>query len=126
MSGSLFDRNGVRKYLTARERLAFVYVASQEKSAVATFCLTVAFIGARISEVLALTINRIDAADESNYLRDPQAAKEDRVSSGSGAKQLSTIAHGLRGRQRWEALAVGSNDRLENYKVGHAKSGRRR
>ena len=64
MPSSLFDRNGVRKYLTARERLAFVYAASNETEAVSTFCLTLAFTGARISEVLALTINRVDAADE--------------------------------------------------------------
>ena len=64
MPGSLFDRNGVRKYLTARERLAFVYAASNESEAVSTFCLTLAFTGARISEVLALTTGRIDAADK--------------------------------------------------------------
>ncbi len=64
MSGSLFDRGGVRKYLTARERLAFVYAASNESEAISTFCLTLAFTGARISEVLALTISRVDAADE--------------------------------------------------------------
>jgi integrase len=64
MSGSLFDRNGVRKYLTARERLAFVYAASNGGAASSTFCLTLAFTSARISEVLALTVSRIDAADE--------------------------------------------------------------
>ena len=64
MSGSLFDRHGVRKYLTARERLAFVYAASRHEAAISTFCLTLAFTGGRISEVLALTGERIDAADE--------------------------------------------------------------
>jgi len=64
MSGSLFDRQGVRKYLTARERLAFVYAASREPVAISTFCLTMAFTGARISEVLALTATRIDFSDE--------------------------------------------------------------
>lgn len=64
MPDSLFDRNGVRKYLTARERLAFVYAASDESAAVLTFCLTLVFTGARISEVLALTASRIDAAAE--------------------------------------------------------------
>lgn len=64
MPGSLFDSDGVRKYLTARERLAFVCAASRERDAVSTFCLTLAFTGARISEVLALTSGRIDAADE--------------------------------------------------------------
>jgi integrase len=64
MPGSLFDRNGARKYLTARERLAFVYAASQERPEIATFCLTIAFTGAHISEALALTVTRIDVADE--------------------------------------------------------------
>jgi integrase/recombinase XerD len=64
MTRGLFDQQGNRKYLTARERLAFVYAASKEKEPISTFCLTMAFTGARISEVLALTASRIDAADE--------------------------------------------------------------
>ena len=44
--------------------MAFVYVASRESEPISTFCLTMAFTGARISEVLALTAGRIDAADE--------------------------------------------------------------
>lgn len=64
MSGSLFDAQGNRKYLTAHERLTFVYAASKEPLAISTFCLTMAFTGARISEMLALTVTRIDAADE--------------------------------------------------------------
>ena len=64
MTPALFGQRGNRKYLIARERLAFVYVASKECEAVSTFCLTMAFTGARISEVLVLTANRIDAADE--------------------------------------------------------------
>lgn len=64
MTPALFDRSGNRKYLTARERLAFVYAASKRGDDISTFCLTLAFTGARISEVLALTVTRIDAADE--------------------------------------------------------------
>jgi integrase/recombinase XerD len=64
MIPALFDQRGNRKYLIARERLAFVYAASKEREAVSAFCLTLAFTGARISEVLALTVSRIDAADE--------------------------------------------------------------
>lgn len=63
MSGSLFDRGGNRKYLVARERLAFVRAACAEGGEVGTFCLALAFTGARISEVLALTVGRIDAAN---------------------------------------------------------------
>ena len=64
MTAALFDQSGNRKYLIARERLAFVYAASKEPPAISTFCLTLAFTGARISEVLALTASRVDVADE--------------------------------------------------------------
>ena len=64
MTPSLFDKAGHRKYLVARESLAFVRVASMESDSISTFCLTMAFTGARISEVLALTSGRIDTSDE--------------------------------------------------------------
>jgi integrase/recombinase XerD len=60
VSGSLFDQAGIRKYLVAQERLAFARTACTEGGEVATFCLILAFTGARISEVLALTIDKID------------------------------------------------------------------
>ena len=60
MSGSLFDQSGVRKYLVARERKAFVKTALRHDDAVASFCLTLAITGARISEVLALSAERVD------------------------------------------------------------------
>jgi hypothetical protein len=52
MTPALFDKGGNRKYLIGRERLAFVYAASTQNDEVSTFCLTMAFTGARISEVL--------------------------------------------------------------------------
>jgi integrase/recombinase XerD len=64
MSGSLFDPAGNRKYLVARERLGFVSAAAAEGGAVGTFCLTLAFTGARISEVLALTPERVDVSNQ--------------------------------------------------------------
>jgi integrase/recombinase XerD len=60
---TLYDRAGNRKYLVAHERFAFVKAATTERADVATFCLTLALTGARISEVLALTPERIDTAD---------------------------------------------------------------
>jgi integrase/recombinase XerD len=63
MSGSLFDKSGVRKYLTARERYSFAREAQRLGGEVATFCLTLAFTGARISEVLNLTRDHIDLAN---------------------------------------------------------------
>jgi integrase/recombinase XerD len=64
MTQSLFDPNGNRKYLVARERVAFVSAAVAEGGEVGTFCLTLAFTGARISEVLALSAERLDASNE--------------------------------------------------------------
>lgn len=64
MTQSLFDLTGNRKYLVARERQAFVAVAIAEGGAVGAFCLTLAFTGARISEVLALTPERLDESNE--------------------------------------------------------------
>lgn len=63
MSGSLFDRSGIRKYLTARERIAFARAAYRQKEELATFCLALAYTGARISELLAVTRERIDIAN---------------------------------------------------------------
>ena len=63
MSGSLFDQCGVRKYLTPRERFAFARAASRQPEEIATFCLTLAFTGARISELLAVTGERVDRAN---------------------------------------------------------------
>lgn len=60
---TLFDRSGNRKYLVTRERSSFVAAAIAEGGYVATFCLTLAITGARISEVLALTPERIDRTD---------------------------------------------------------------
>lgn len=56
----LYDLHGNRKYLTARERHAFISAAHQFSPEVETFCLTLAYTGARISEVLSLTPARID------------------------------------------------------------------
>jgi integrase/recombinase XerD len=63
MSGSLFDRAGQRKYLVGSERRAFVRCASRREDATASFCLTLAVTGARISEVLALTYDRVDSVN---------------------------------------------------------------
>jgi integrase/recombinase XerD len=56
----LFDRDGKRKYLTASERSAFLRAAEHAPAEVRTFCLLLAYTGARISEILALTPQQID------------------------------------------------------------------
>lgn len=58
----LYDHSGNRKYLTAQERRRFIEAAHRQLPSVETFCLTLAFSGARISEALALTAGNIDTA----------------------------------------------------------------
>ncbi|MDB5580970.1 MAG: integrase family protein [Bradyrhizobium sp.] len=58
----LYDTSGNRKYLTIRERKRFIVVARRRPPDIETFCLTLAYTGARISEVLALNPSNIDAA----------------------------------------------------------------
>lgn len=58
----LYDTFGNRKYLTTAERRAFVIASRRFVPAVETFCCTLAYSGARISEVLALTSARIDVS----------------------------------------------------------------
>jgi integrase/recombinase XerD len=88
MSGSLFDRSGQRKYLVASERRAFVLSALRRGKPEAAFCLALAISGARISEILALTPERIDR--------------------GNGALVIET----LKRRSRYIYRAVPAPDRL--------------
>lgn len=60
---SLLDRTGHRKYLTSAERAAFARAALSAEPQVGAFCLTLTYTGARISEVLALTVDRIDVGN---------------------------------------------------------------
>jgi len=62
MSGQLFDQDGQRKYLTADEREAFLRAAERAPRDVRTLCGVLAFTGCRISEALALTVDRVDLA----------------------------------------------------------------
>lgn len=58
----MFDKAGNRKYLTSIERQAFMNAAGRAEPEVETFCLTLAYTGARISEALALKPLRIDVS----------------------------------------------------------------
>jgi integrase len=61
----LYDQQGNRKYLTRNERQAFIDAARRAAPEIETFCLTLAYTGARISEVLALIPLRIDTSANS-------------------------------------------------------------
>lgn len=69
MSESLFDDCGACKYVAPAERVAFVEAALQLDHAPAAFCLTLAITGARLSDVLALQRQNIDAANQGIVFR---------------------------------------------------------
>ncbi|MDI6029078.1 site-specific integrase [Corticibacterium sp. UT-5YL-CI-8] len=58
------DSNGMRLYLTADERRAFLAAASKKPGEIRSFCETLHFTGCRISEALSLTVERIDLDNE--------------------------------------------------------------
>jgi integrase/recombinase XerD len=66
---SLFGPVGNRKYLNAAERRRFMAVARRASPAIRAFCLTLAWSGGRISEVLALTPAAIDIDSGAASLR---------------------------------------------------------
>lgn len=56
----LYDSDGGRKYLTSDERARFLVAAKEARPEVFTFCATLAYTGARISEVLQLSAEKVD------------------------------------------------------------------
>jgi integrase len=59
---ALHTADGARKYLTTGERDAFLRAAEQADRQVRTLCMTLAYAGCRLSEALALTVDRVDLA----------------------------------------------------------------
>ena len=58
----LHTLEGARKYLTAGERTRFLQEADLADRQVRTLCMTLAYAGCRLSEALALTVDRVDLA----------------------------------------------------------------
>ena len=56
---ALHTADGARKYLTTGERDAFLRAAEQADRQVRTLCMTLAYAGCRLSEALALTVDRV-------------------------------------------------------------------
>ena len=58
----LHTADDARKYLTAGEREAFLREAELADRQVRTLCMTLTYAGCRLSEALALTVDRVDLA----------------------------------------------------------------
>jgi integrase len=59
---ALYAADGARLYLTAGERAAFLKAAERADREDRTLCMTLAYAGCRLSEALALTVDRVDLA----------------------------------------------------------------
>src|SRR5689334_25137048 len=57
---ALHTADGARTYLTTGERDAFLRATEQADRQVRTLCMTLAYAGCRLSEALALTVDRVD------------------------------------------------------------------
>lgn len=76
----LYDPSGNRKYINEPERRMFLRAARKTAPLpVFTFCLVLAFTGARISEVLALTPRRIDMEGRAIVFRSLKKPKKPNV-----------------------------------------------
>lgn len=99
----LFDPNGNRKYLTKTERDAFLKAALDEERDQRTFCEKLHYSGARISEVLAITIGRVDI---DNHMVTFESLKKRRkgifrtVHLPPDLMERLDLVHGIRERQR--------------------------
>ena len=60
----IYDSKGNRKYLTSKEREAFLKAAETTEPQIRTFCTVLAYTGARISECLALSPTNVDLAEK--------------------------------------------------------------
>ncbi len=65
----LYDQSGTRKYITVLERSAFFEAAQQREPTIETFCCTLAYSGARLSEILALTPSGVDLSASAIVVR---------------------------------------------------------
>ena len=103
---TLYDQNGKRLYLNAEERAAFLDAARTTRGQVRTLCETLHYTGARLSEALALTPERVDltgAVILRSLKKRGQAAVQGRyraVPVPKGYLDTLTMGHALREAQR--------------------------
>lgn len=104
----LYDREGHRLYLTAEERLAFLEAARRAERTVRTFCTVLHDTGARISEALALTPDRVDFSGKAlvfETLKKRRRGVYRAVPVPEGTLDTLDMVHGLRHRQRGQGGA---------------------
>jgi integrase/recombinase XerD len=99
----LYDPQGRRLYLTAAERDAFLYAATQADRPIRTLCNVLYYTGCRISEALVLTPRRIDINDQTiifETLKKRRRGVYRAVPVPQALIDTIDLAHGLREAQK--------------------------
>ena len=99
---TLYDPQGNRKYLTKAERQAFLKAAREEERERRTFCEMLHYSGARLSEVLALTVDRIDLDDKTVTIESLKKRRDGvfrTVPLPSAFVERLNLVHGLKEQQ---------------------------
>lgn len=73
----LYDQTGARLYLTPEERADFLAIAATEPPDIRMFAETLAYTGARVSEVLELVPERVNLDERQVVLRSLKKRRED-------------------------------------------------
>ena len=86
---ALHTLDGARKYLTTGERDTFLHAAEQADRQVRTLCMTLAYAGCRLSEALALTVDRVDPAAGQLVLESLKKRRSGRLPRRAGAARAA-------------------------------------
>jgi integrase len=107
MDWSLYDRGGHRKYLTVKERQAFLRQASKQAPEVHALCWVLHDTGCRLSEALELTAERVDRSAKVivfESLKKRQRGIHRAVPISSALLDALITAHGLNGDKKGRRL----------------------
>ena len=124
---SLHDGSGARKYLTADERTTFLHLAEQADRQVRTLCMTLVYAGCRLSEALALTVDRVDLAAGVlvfESLKKRRAGIYRAVPVPPGLLEALNLVHGIREQQasrgKGQRIRLWPWSRMTGWRAIHA------
>jgi integrase len=127
---SLYDASGARKYLTAKERTAFLAAAEEGDRQIRSLCMTLAYAGCRLSEALELTIDRVDLTAGTlvfETLKKRRSGVYRAVPVPPVLLEALDLVHGIRERQTQKGKGRGEKlwpwSRMTAWRVVHAVMG---
>jgi len=124
---ALYTADGARKYLAAGERDAFLRAAEHADRQVRTLCMTLAYAGCRLSEALALTVDRVDLAAGTlvfESLKKRRSGIYRGVPVPPALRDALDLVHGIRERQARRGKGRGERlwpwSRMTGWRAVHA------